>query len=404
MKNKYDYVIAGAGIVGVTLALDIKRNWPDKSVCLIEKNSDIGSETSTHNSGVLHSGIYYDKKTIKHKVCSEGNQILTEYCKKNNLPFKNIQKIILPTSNESLDGLDKLISRARDTNLAHQVLDKNDITRLEPNISNKYDKALLIKSTSIACPISLMRSLLNDLKNLNIDIMVNTDLVGVDMKKNMLICSNKDLFYKYFINCAGAYADKIFQKFNGNHCYTILPFKGSYYKLSGLPSNYLNHLIYPVPNPELPFLGIHTVNNFQNEIFLGPSAEPSFKRAISNSQIINDSSSYFEVIKYLFSFFLKNKKFRKLSISESKKIYKYFFLNEVKKIVPTITNKNLIECDKYGIRAQLFNKKTGDIMTDFVIEEYSNSLHILNAISPAWTSSFSFSKFVINHYLCKNSI
>lgn len=400
--KKYDLVIAGGGIVGVTLALEVKQKWPEISICLIEKNNKIGNEASTNNSGVLHSGIYYDTNTIKHKVCSEGNRLMSEYCLKNKLPFKNIQKIILPTSSDTLDGLKTLIDRAEANNLPHDVLDNQDLKDLEPNVSREYGKALLVKSTSIACPQALIGSLQKDLANSNIELMLETDFIDVDVKNKILKCKNCNLIYGYFINCAGAYAEKIYEKFKSSHNYVILPFKGSYYKLSGLPSDYLNHLIYPVPNPELPFLGIHTVNNFKNEIFLGPSAEPSFKRSISDSQIISHYSSYFEVVRYLLLFFFKNKKFRKLSLSESKRIYKYYFLKEVKKLLPNVTNDNLVECKKYGIRPQLFNKKSGNIITDFVIEECDSSLHILNAISPAWTSSFSFSKFVISKYLCKN--
>ena len=150
--KKYDLVIAGGGIVGVTLALEVKQKWPEISICLIEKNNKIGNEASTNNSGVLHSGIYYDTNTIKHKVCSEGNRLMSEYCLKNKLPFKNIQKIILPTSSDTLDGLKTLIDRAEANNLPHDVLDNQDLKDLEPNVSREFGKALLVKSTSIACP------------------------------------------------------------------------------------------------------------------------------------------------------------------------------------------------------------------------------------------------------------
>jgi L-2-hydroxyglutarate oxidase len=403
MQKKADFLIVGAGIVGVSIALELKKRYPSSSIIVLEKEARPGLHSSGRNSGVLHSGIYYPPESIKAKVCRQGSIEMQHYCLENGLLINRIGKIIVPTKLEDASQLDLLQERAKENGVEIQRLDENLLKALEPNARSATGEAIFVPGTSVADPHSVMQSLVDKCKQKGIEIFCLASHFVADTKNKFIKFANDTrISYGHLINSAGLHADRIAHKFNVGKRYSILPFKGIYWKLSPLSNLKINHLIYPVPDLRVPFLGVHTTTSVAGDVYFGPTAFPAFGRENYNGLQDVNFAEFARIAGLIMHQVISGKDgFRRLACQEGLRFFKPWFLKAARQIITNLKETDLIACNKVGIRAQLYDMKDKRLVNDFLIERGISSTHILNAISPAWTSAFPFARFVIDNYIEK---
>ena len=398
-----DFLVIGAGIIGLTIARELKLRYPDQSITVLEKESAVGRHSSGRNSGVLHSGIYYPSQSLKAKVCSQGAREMADYCDAQNLPLKRLGKVLIPVHGEDGPQFDLLEKRAKENGIDIERLNAQQLKKLEPDVRSATGDALLIPSTTVGSPIAVMEALKNEVESLNIDIRFNIILNKIDPNKRQVYWSNNYLNYGHLINAAGLHADTVAHQFNVGGKYTLLPFKGLYWKLDPKANFNIRRLIYPVPDLRVPFLGVHTTTAIDGAIYLGPTAVPALGR--ENYKGFQDVSAT-ELLRIgnllLRQFIAGRDGFRRLAWQEGRRYFKPWFAEAAKALLPRLKTEHLLPCNKVGIRAQMLDKQTGSLVNDFLIERGQSSTHILNAISPAWTCSFPFARFVLDNFLEDN--
>ncbi len=383
----YDYLIIGAGIIGLSIARELKQIDSDANILIIEKEPDIGYHSSGRNSGVLHAGFYYTSSSLKAKFTKEGNKALTIYCEENNLKINKAQKIVVAKDESELETLKELYERGIKNGVEVELIDKSELSKRFKNIKT-YKLALYSPTTSTVNPKEILSHIKEELLKNKVEIRFNTSYSN-DMKNDA----------KMVINCAGLYADKVAKEFGFSKDYKILPFKGIYLKYTK-PDHFINTNIYPVPNLKNPFLGVHYTITVDNEIKIGPTAIPAFWR--ENYQGLNNFklNEFLDIIFTEAKLFLLNSfGFRNLAFSEMKKYNKNYFVSLAKSMVYKVDKDGFNKWSKPGIRAQLINTKTNELLQDFVVEGDAKSVHVLNAVSPAFTSSFPFAKWVVENYI-----
>ncbi len=387
----YDYLIIGAGIIGLSIARELKQKNPNSKILIIEKESDVGYHSSGRNSGVLHAGFYYTSSSLKAKFTKEGNEALTKYCEANNLKINKAQKIVVAKDESELETLKELYQRGLKNSVKVELIDEEELSKRFKNIKT-HKLALYSPTTATVNPNEILSHIKDELIKSGVEIRFNTPYSSI-MKNNA----------KMIINCAGLYADKIAKKFGFSQYYKILPFKGIYLKYTK-PEHFINTNIYPVPNLKNPFLGVHYTITVDNEIKIGPTAIPAFWR--ENYQGLNSFklNEFLDIILTEAKLFFKNSfGFRDLAFTEMKKYNKNYFVSLAESMVKSLDKSGFNQWSKPGIRAQLLNIKTDELLQDFVVEGDENSVHVLNAVSPAFTSSFPFAKWVVENYIIGKS-
>lgn len=391
-----DFLIAGSGIIGLTVARALSFKYPDASITILEKEPETGRHSSGRNSGVLHSGIYYPPESYKAEFTRSGRIALTEYCLKNDVPFRQIGKIIIPTDPEQKDQLELLYERGIQNGVTVSRLDAKELAEREPLVKSATGSGLFIEDTSIADPVIVLKKLSEELKERGVKILFNEKVTKAYPAKNLVQTEKSEFTFRHFINCAGLYADRVAHMFDTGGDYTILPFKGIYWKLNPDSEIEFNHLVYPVPDLRVPFLGVHTTTNTSGDIYFGPTAVPAFSRENYKGLQGLNLPDLSKIIPLLGLQFLADRDgFRMLARQEGVRYFKRRFILAAQAIVPSLKSDDLISADKIGIRAQMYQYSTKSLVNDFVIEKGENSTHILNAISPAWTCSFPFAEMAV---------
>lgn len=379
--KSYNYLIVGAGIIGMTVAHEIKKKEPDSKIAIIDKEKDVAKHASGRNSGVLHAGFYYSADSLKAKLTVEGNKKMKAFCLENNIFVNKTQKVVVAKNKDELDGIYTLQKRAEINGVDTKIIDEAELKLIDPNIKT-YKKALFSPTTASVDPKEVCYKLKDVLNEL-----------GVDFYFNMPF-EKSNLSYDYLINCAGAYADKVAKKFGLAEYYTLLPFKGIYLKYTENKTAIKTN-IYPVPNLANPFLGVHYTVTVDGTIKIGPTAIPAFWRENYKSFSNFIFSEMLEILYYEIKLFLLNSfNFRNLAISEMKNYHKKTFIKKAKDMVFDIGDE--FKSMPSGIRAQLLNTNTNELVQDFIVEHAKNSTHILNAVSPAFTCSFAFAEYIVD--------
>jgi len=397
-NQKNDILIIGGGIIGLTIAREIMRCFPSSAVTIFEKEDGIARHSSGRNSGVLHAGFYYTADSLKAKFTVAGNQAMKDYCRENNLQLNECGKVVVARNENELKGLDTLYKRGIVNGVSLSVIDDKELAEIEPN-AKTYSKALYSPSTVTVDPVEISMCLKRELTQAGIRFVLGDGYKAKLDKNTILTTSGGKYSADVIINCAGLYADKIARDFGFSDNYSILPFKGIYLKYTGADMPVRTN-IYPVPNLANPFLGVHYTVTVDNHIKIGPTAIPAFWRENYSGF---DRLSVSELLDITFkeaSLFLSNKfNFRKLATEEIKKYWKPYYRNLANELVHEIDVSNFNEWSKPGIRAQLMNIHTKELVQDFVVEGDDKSVHVLNAVSPAFTCSFPFAKYVVDNYI-----
>lgn len=396
----YDYLIIGAGIIGLNIAKNLKTRFPDSKILVMEKEKEVAMHSSGRNSGVLHAGFYYTANSLKAKFTKEGNFALKEFCKERNLKVNACQKVVVAQDEKELEGLEELKRRGDANGVELLWLDERKLEELYPNVKT-YKKALLCPSTATVNPKEVTQEFAKVIQELGVELLL--DCKYISSKKNKVLTSKGEFEAKKVINCAGLYADKIANDFGFSKDFVIIPFKGIYLKdkdnLAQLKTN-----IYPVPNLANPFLGVHFTLTVDNESKIGPTAIPAFWRENYKGFDNFSLNEFLQIIYYESKLFITNAfGFRQLAFTEIKK-YSFSHLKGLaRSLTRNMHDKGFDSWSTPGIRAQLLNKKTLELVQDFVVESDENSIHVLNAVSPAFTSSIPFASWVVEEHVLKKS-
>jgi (S)-2-hydroxyglutarate dehydrogenase len=389
-----DFLIIGGGVIGLNLALQIRRRHSASKIILIEKESHCGKHASGRNSGVLHAGFYYTADSLKARFTREGNSCMTEYCRTRGLRINRCGKLVVAKDPADLAGLEELLKRAQKNGVElHEITDK-EARAIEPRIKT-YGKALYSPTTASVDPGEVMISLVDDAQKAGINILTNT---AYRRYKAPAIVTNKGrIAAGYVINAAGLYADKIAQDFGFSKDYRILPFKGIYLYSSEQPGA-LKTNIYPVPDLNHPFLGVHYTLTVGGKIKIGPTAIPAFWREHYQGLDNFNLRESIEILGRELGMFLRNDfGFRSLAFNEIQKHFKSKLLMLATDLITGVSEKHYQHWGSPGIRAQLVNIKKRKLQMDFCYEGDHSSFHILNAVSPAFTCAMPFSEFLLEH-------
>lgn len=385
-----DIVIVGGGIVGLSIARELISRYPGLSITLIEKERSFACHASGRNSGVLHAGFYYTPDSLKARFTVEGNKLLTDYCLKHNLAINRCGKIVVAKDEKELEGIFELKRRGEKNGVNLEIVDEKRLEELEPN-ARTYQKALHSPTTSVVSPKEIVEHIASTIKE-KVHILLNEAFIKRE-NASTVVTSTQRIHYKHLINSAGSYADTIAHQFGIGRKYTLIPFKGLYMEYKDATA--IQKHIYPVPNLRNPFLGVHFTKTVQGKVKIGPTAIPAFWRenyqGLSNFKL----NEFLEVLSYEARLFFTNAfNFRSLTFEEIKKYNREYFIQQATHLVKKIDVTKFGNYLNPGIRAQLLDTEKMALVMDFVVEQGENSTHILNAVSPAFTSAFSFSKYI----------
>ena len=393
--QKPNLVIIGGGIVGLTIARQAYLENKFNDISIVEKEQKFAIHSSTRNSGVIHAGFYYLSNSKKAKFCASANKMLRDYCIENNLPVNKCGKVVVTKNTEEEKILLELENRGNKNGCDIRILPKKELSNFEPN-AKTFSNFLWSPNTWSASPIDVVENIVKELKEANIKFLFNQKVIGF-CKNNLLLSSGQSIKYDFLVNAAGGYALNVAEVFGIKTKYKLLPFKGLYLSTRSNKYKMKSH-VYPVPDIEQPFLGIHTTLNYKNQLKIGPTAIPAFSP--ENYKLFEgiDFNFLHQIVPLQIELLLKNHfKFRNHALREIKFIYKQNIINEIKKIIDMNLDVKDFEWYSPGIRAQLYNTKEKSLENDFVLQEDQNRFHILNSISPAWTCSLKTAEYVINH-------
>ena len=399
--NTTDFLLIGGGIIGISIARELKSRYPDSSVCILEKENKCGLHASGRNSGVLHAGFYYTADSFKARFTREGNQRLTEYCDAKNIKLNKCGKLVVAQNESELPWLDELMNRASKNSVPLESVTEEEGRAIEPRVKT-YQKALFSPTTSSVNPKELVESLLSDAIREGVQIKSNSQYLRRAGNRSI---QTSDGAYeaKYLINVAGLYADKIGRDFGFSRDHRILPFKGLYL-YSDEPPGALKTHIYPVPDLANPFLGVHFTVTTDGKTKLGPTAIPAFWREQYEGWGNFNLNEFSEIIRRQAGLFLtSNFDFKALAIRELQKYSKPKLVSLASTLAEGVNIKHYRRWGPPGIRAQLLNIRTKMLETDFFMEGDGQSMHILNAVSPGFTCALPFADYVCDQIESKLS-
>ena len=388
MKKVYTHAVIGAGIVGLSAALKLQSLG--NNVLVLDKETTPGKHQSGRNSGVIHSGIYYKPNSFKSNLCIRGRELLLEFLEEENIPFRLEGKIVVDTDVNKLSSLEE-----RATQLSMEdvkVLEKSDILTLEPYC--KFDNALHVPQAGVVDYGVVTKKLASKFQSLGGTIEYFQKIKSIKTKNDLKILeSNNSIFQSEFlINCAGLYSDNIAQLDNVEPELRIIPFRGEYFTIAEEKSHLVNNMIYPISDPDLPFLGIHLTKTVDNKIEAGPNAVLAFAKEGYDWSKINIPE--FSKTIFYSGMWKLGRRYFSTGISEMyRSLNKDVFLREILKYIPDISKEDITPRIA-GVRAQAVGKD-GSLIDDFVFERKEQSLHVLNAPSPAATASLAIGEHIV---------
>ena len=391
MNRGEQIVIVGGGILGISVGISLIIKNPRLKVVVYEKEKGLGFHASGRNSGVLHAGFYYSPDSLKAKFCKEGNARLLYYIKKYKVPYKNVGKVVIAKSDAESKALEKLYQRGIANNVTLDILDKSELQRIEPLAMSNRD-FLWSPTTGISDPLFLLNSLAKEFEILGGKIEFNSMITF----NGVLQINGKACNYDHLINAGGVHSLELAQKMGFGAKFRVMPFLGTYRKvnLEKLP---LQRLVYPVPHPVNPFLGVHFTLTIDGKVKIGPTAIPVLGKEQYNLTAGFNWKNFTDFVENVYSITRGNKhKISSIAASEYPNLFESTLLRRASLLVPKASGVDGWEKKRPGIRAQLLDKNSGELVQDFIYEGDKQSTHILNAVSPGWTAALPFADYIVS--------
>jgi L-2-hydroxyglutarate oxidase LhgO len=393
--NNFDFGVIGAGIVGLAMANRIRQVHPNATIAVFDKENSVGEHASGRNSGVLHAGFYYSPDSLKAALTRDGNKLLRDFCSEENIQVKETGKVVVAQNPAEVAALQELHRRGNANGVVTELVSPERLAELEP-LAKTSELALWSPHTAVANPLTVTQGLANKVVREGTTLKLGQEVLRTT--QNRIITNLGNYSVGHIINCAGLYADKIAKQFGYCDDYAMLPFKGLYWYGNWEPGKLQRH-VYPVPDVRNPFLGVHLTVTIDGRAKIGPTAIPIFSResyagfgGLSPKEILN--------IVGIYPKFLTSKHHDVLGLikTEMPKYLQRHLVSQAKALVPSVDPKDFKQRGKPGIRAQLLDIKNKKLEMDFVVRGDENSTHLLNAVSPAWTSALAMANYVCKKF------
>jgi (S)-2-hydroxyglutarate dehydrogenase len=380
----FDYCVIGGGIVGLATAMELLKRQPGSSLVLLEKESNLAQHQTSHNSGVIHAGIYYAPGSLKAELCRRGALATKGFCEQHHIPYEVCGKMLVATNSLEAERMKALFERAKKNSIDVERLDAQELKRREPNIAGVG--ALFVKSTGIVDYKQVAEAMGQVIRSSGGEIQfgINVDSIQESSATILVAARERRWTAKRLVVCAGLQSDRLARIAGCKIQHQIVPFRGEYYRLRADKSDIVRHLIYPIPDPELPFLGIHLTRMIDGGVTVGPNAVLGFAREgypkfSFNLRDVREYSAFPGFWKTI----VANRKSGLIEMRNS--LSKRGYLKECQKYCPSLELADLLP-EKAGIRAQAV-MRDGTLVHDFLFVQTARTLHVCNAPSPAATSA-----------------
>ena len=390
-----DFLIVGAGVIGVSIAREIKRRY-GATVVVLEKEATAALHASGRNSGVLHAGVYYKAGTLKARLCVEGNRRLRAYCQEKAILLNDHGKVIVARTEAELPALRELHARSQANGVRASLLDPQALKEVEP-CAKTVQQALYVKDTAVVNPQHVMAAMVADAEREGVQFRFGCAWQGREGETTVRTTRGA-VSYGHLVNCGGLFADRLAQAYGVGQHFRILPFRGQFFRLRPESKLQVRGNIYPVPDLRNPFLGVHFTRRPEGDVTIGPSALPLLGREQYQGMTGATFGDSLTMLSYLIRLLGRNRDhFRSIAWTELVKLTRTGFFREAEALGVGFEKTDLLPGKEPGIRAQLIDIRTAELVSDFVIESGPRSTHVLNAVSPAFTASLPFAEHVVDN-------
>lgn len=391
--KKTDVVIIGGGIVGLATAYECTRRFPNWNIVLAEKESEVGSHQTGHNSGVLHSGIYYQPGSLRASNCRAGKLAMEGFCRSHGVPFDICGKVIVATENSQLPALSRILERGQQNGVRCELIGPEQLRELEPHAAGV--QAIHVPETGIVDYRAVSFKLAEVLSSRACEIWTSAAVKTIESRDDGVYVGTQrgEISAKYLVNCAGLYSDRIARRGGQKLDTQIVPFRGEYYELKPEATHLCRNLIYPVPDPSFPFLGVHFTRMIGGGVECGPNAvfamaREGYHKWSFNPRDLAESLMFVGFRRLAF-------KYWRTGLGEIwRSLSKSAFVRALQRLVPEIRSEQLVPA-RAGVRAQALRPE-GQLVDDFLILDHHRIVNVANAPSPAATSSLNVGKLVVD--------
>jgi (S)-2-hydroxyglutarate dehydrogenase len=398
--EEFDYVVVGGGILGLAVAWTILEKKPDCRIAVLEKENAWAHHQTGRNSGVIHSGIYYKPGSLKAKLCRAGNQRLLEFCEEHDIPYEVCGKVIVATTPAEIPLMENLHARGIANGLTVKKLTASEVKEFEPNVACLG--GIHVPSTGIVDFGAVCRKLADLIQTRGGDLRLGTKVLGFreEGRQAILETSTGELAGRRIVNCAGLHSDRVARLNGAQPGARIVPFRGEYYELKPERCSLVKNLIYPVPDPQFPFLGVHFTRMIDGSVHAGPNAVLSLKRE-GYDRTSFDLRDFIDTMTYV-GFWRMARKHAKAGLAEIHRSFsKKAFVRSLQRLIPEIQEEDL-QPGGAGVRAQAL-RPDGGLVDDFLIVNSAHAVHVCNAPSPAATASLEIGRVVAEQVLARKS-
>ncbi|MEF1288396.1 L-2-hydroxyglutarate oxidase [Vibrio sp. M260118] len=404
MEHSYDYIVIGGGIVGVSTAWQLQSRHPDKSILLLEKESQLSFHQTGHNSGVIHAGVYYAPGSLKAEFCKAGVKATVDFCQKHHIKVENCGKLLVATTPIEVERMQALYTRCQHNGIEVELIDQQELSKREPNIVGLG--AIAVSATSIVDYRQVTEAMVEEFRQAGGHVALRSQVVGLEEQANSVrvsiqqVLNHQTIEGQFLVVCSGLMADRMTKMMGLETDFQIIPYRGEYYRLPVRYNHIVNHLIYPIPDPDLPFLGVHLTRMIDGSVTVGPNAVQGWKRE-GYGRVNFSLRDVIDMVSFI-GFWKVTAKHLKAGLAETKDSWwKAGYLKRVNKYCPKLEVEDL-QLYPAGIRAQAV-LKDGTLVHDFLFAESPRSLHVCNAPSPAATSAIPIGSYICDKIEAKQS-